>query len=187
MEILLPWGYIKAMRRSHFILIATAIVSCPLLATANTKQPKTLGTFEAWQAYVQGEGKAKTCFALARPEKSEPKPAKRGDAYLMISHRPAEQVRNEVNYDAGFPLKKGAPVEAQAGAKKFALTVFDQKDYEEHAFAANPDEDKAFTESLTKSGQLVLKSMPRQGPAITDTISLKGVGSALKAIGDACK
>jgi len=183
-------GYMCAMRRISIPILAALLAAAPAgLAGAQGKW-KSLGKFDGWESFSSGEGKARTCFALSRPAKSEPANARRGDHYLMITHRPADNVRNEVNYAAGYPLKKDAPVEALAGPQKFTLVVFDQKDYEEHAFAATPELDAQFAAALAKgpaAANLTVKAVSQRGTQTVDTFSLKGAAQALKAIGDACK
>lgn len=154
---------------------------------AADNRAKRIGSFDEWEAFVQMDGKVKTCFAVARPDETEPKSFKRGDAYITISHRPADKVHNEIDLVMGFPIKREAPVDVEAGKAKFKLTVFDQKDVAAHAYAATPEQDTAIVEALAKTDKLVVKAFPLKGPVVTDSYFLKGAGKALKAIGDACK
>lgn len=175
---------------TKYVALAGALFLAFVIAnTANAAdlKAKSLGKFDEWEAFVQGDAKTKTCFAVARPDETAPKGYKRGDAYITISHRPADKVRNEVDIVMGFPIKRDAPVEAEIGKAKFKLTVFEQKDVAAHAYAPTPDQDSAIADALTKADKLIVKASPLKGTPVADSYFLKGAAKALKAIGDACK
>jgi len=155
-------------------------------ALAETK-PKQIGSFNDWSAFVLGEGKSKTCYIVGRPKSSVPKGAKRGDVYILVSHRPAEKVRNEVSINPGYVYKKDGKVDVAIGDAKYEFVVFDKPGYLDSAWAPNPTTDTAVTEAMSKGSQLVVKGVSSHGTQTTDTYSLSGVTAALKAIGDACK
>ncbi|MCW5729545.1 MAG: hypothetical protein KIT20_02210 [Alphaproteobacteria bacterium] len=175
------------MRQKTALLLAAVLLgaaSGPVLAQGS---PRSLGSFDAWDAYVQGEGRTRVCFAVSRPTETLPKDARRGEIYAMVSHRPAERVQSEINISFGYPLRREARAEAQIGAAKFALAVFEGKDYESHGFAPDAAQDKEMAEQIARGAQMVVRGTSQRGTATTDTYSLKGASAALKAIAEACK
>src|SRR4051794_30151890 len=65
-------------------------------------QATLLASFGDWGAYASGQGRAKVCYALSQPKDRQPKDLKRDPAYLFVSFRPADNVRNEVAVVMGF-------------------------------------------------------------------------------------
>ena len=69
-------------------------------------QPTLLGQYADWGAYTATPEGKKVCFTLAKPKSSTTNPAgrKRDPAYVFISTRPAENVRNEISVIIGYPF-----------------------------------------------------------------------------------
>ena len=63
---------------------------------APSAKPTLVGTFGDWGAYEAQGAKSKICYALAQPKERTPAALKREQAYIFISSRPGEGVRNEV-------------------------------------------------------------------------------------------
>ena len=97
-------------------------------AAAAGAQPTLLGQYGDWGAYTATPGGARVCFALAKPKttKTEPAARKRDPAYIFVSTRPAENVRNEVSVIIGYPFKTSSDATAEVGPTKF--TMYTRKD-----------------------------------------------------------
>ena len=80
-------------------------------AAAAGAQPTLLGQYGDWGAYTATPEGKKVCFTLAKPKSSTTNPAgrKRDPAYVFISTRPAENVRNEISVIIGYPFKGRMP------------------------------------------------------------------------------
>jgi hypothetical protein len=148
---------------------------------AQGQKPQKLGTFSAWEAYSLTEGKSKTCYLVGRPKSSEPKSAKRGEAYVMVAHRPGAKVRDEVSVHVGYPLKVGTNVETIIGGAKFSLFTKDDA-----AWAADTQTDKALVEALSKGTTFMIKATSTRGIDTVDSYALAGFAQARKAIDGAC-
>ncbi|MDE2577592.1 MAG: hypothetical protein KGL46_02185 [Hyphomicrobiales bacterium] len=138
-----------------------------------------LGTFENWKAYAT-QGK-KTCYALTRPKDRSPKTLKRDDAYIFISDRPADNVRNEVSIIMGFAMKDGSEPKADINGVNFDLIAKGS-----NAWVKNASEEGSFIQALKKGSKLVVKASSAKGHATTDTYSLGGVTDALARIRKEC-
>src|SRR3954470_9829743 len=74
-----------------------------------------LASFGDWGVYTAQSGKTKICYALTQPKDRQPKTASRDPAYLFVSFRPAENVKNEVAFVMGYPTKDNGAAEASIG------------------------------------------------------------------------
>ena len=157
-------------------------------------KPVEVGTFGDWGAYL-AKGKARTCYALAKPQerKSEGrkeggkaeggKPEGRKDAaYVFIADRPNEKVHNEVSIMMGFPIKESGSAQALVGKASFDLVAKGS-----NAWIKNPDEEAKFVEALQHSAKLIVKAPPVRGPLTVDSYSLAGLKQALVQVGKDCK
>jgi hypothetical protein len=101
-------------------------------ATAKPAQPQAqaatgpggsslVASFGDWGVYTAQAGRSKICYALSQPKDRLPKNLNRDPAYLFVSFRPAENVRNEVALVLGFTAKDNGPAEAMVGNAKYAL------------------------------------------------------------------
>src|SRR5262249_54086509 len=81
--------------------------AAPPAAAAEGAQPTLLGMFGDWGAYTAPPAGKKVCFALAKPSKSETNPPHRprDPAFLFVSSRPAEKVKDEVSIIIGYGFK----------------------------------------------------------------------------------
>jgi len=137
-------------------------------------QATLLATFGDWNAYVSQQGRAKLCYALSKPQDQQPKDLKRGPAYLFVSFRPSENVRNEIAVVMGTAAQDGGEAEAVVGAKTYALVTKDQ-----NAWVKNPTEENQVVATMSKGQNLVVKASGKRGGKLTDRYSLSGFGQAL--------
>src|SRR5208337_2930183 len=86
---------------------------------------ESLGTFGDWSALAT-PGKDKTCYALGAPKERQRK-AKLKDtpAFVFISTRPSEGVRNEVAINLGYATKDNGSAIADVDGDMFELVTKD--------------------------------------------------------------
>jgi invasion protein IalB len=170
-------------------LVLAAALASPSLAFAQAKpagdaQPTLLGSYGDWGAYTASPGGKKVCFALAKPKTSKTEPAgrKRDPAYIFISTRPTENVKNEISVIIGYPFKSSTDATAEIGATKFAM--YTQND---GAWIKNVAEEARMIEAMRKGGDLTVKGTSGRGTSSTDQFSLKGLSQALDRAAQECK
>ena len=102
---------------------AAAATPASAPAGGGEAQPTLLGQYGDWGAYAATPNGHKVCFSIAKPKTSQTNPAgrKRDQAYVFISDRPTENVRNEVSVIIGYPFKPSTDASAEIGADKFAM------------------------------------------------------------------
>lgn len=169
-----------------FLIPAVTLVAASMLGAAHAQNaPKSLGTFESWTAIEAPERSSKICYMVARPTKSLPDGAKRGDILLTVMHRPAAKQRDEVSFQSGYPFKPGAPVVIDVEKKKFDLFTKPETDAE-GAWSRDAAMDKALVEAMKSGNSLTVKGVSGRGTETTDTFSLAGFTKAYAEIGKAC-
>ena len=152
--------------------------------SAGDVQPTLLGQYADWGAYTAAPGGNKICFALAKPKSSKTEPAgrKRDPAYMFVSTRPAEKVKNEISVTVGYPFKSSSDATAEIGTAKFAM--YTQND---GAWIKNVGEESRLVEAMRKGADVTVKGTSRSGTLSTDQYSLKGLAQALDRLEQECK
>lgn len=149
---------------------------------AASGKPVQVATFGDWGAFLAQPGtKKKTCYALAQPKERDPAKLKRDPAYVFISSRPGENVRNEISIIMGFPMKDNGDALADIGG-----THFDLISKGSNAWVKNPAEEGQFIEAMKKGAKLVIKAASVKGNLTTDSYSLSGLAQALDRVHKDC-
>jgi outer membrane biosynthesis protein TonB len=147
------------------------------------KPPVAVGSYGDWNAMTaHGQGKDKTCYALAEPKDRQPAKLQRDKGYIFISSRPGEGVRNEVAIILGFPLKDGGAASAEIDGAAFELVTKGT-----NAWVKNPAKEKEFVDALRSGSKLVVKAPSTKGNVTTDIYSLKGLSDALGRVQKECQ
>ena len=174
---------IAAAAVSPSAMAQTAAAKPAQAAPAGTaNDPKPLGSFGAWGAYVYREKGNDVCYMAAKPTKDEGNYKRRGDIFAMIIHRPAEQIKGEVMLVMGYDFTDGTPVKVQIGSESFELVG-----QGEQAFTRDPAVEAKLVKALRGGSQMIVSGKSRRGTVTTDTYSLSGSGKAHDAINTACK
>ena len=147
-------------------------------------QPTLLGQYAEWAAYTGNSNGRKVCFALAKPASSETRPPNRprDPAFLFVSSRPAENVRNEVSVVIGYSFRPSSDATIEVAGAKFAMQT--QAD---GAWIKNAAEEARLVEAMRKAPDLIVRGTSAKGTETTDRYSLKGVGQAIDRVAQECK
>jgi len=143
-----------------------------------------IAEFGDWGAYTAAPGGKKICFALAKPASSETSPPNRprDPAWLFVSTRPAEKVREEVSVIFGYPLKANSDATVEIGSTNFAM--YTQND---GAWVKNAAEEARLVEAMRKGTEITVKGESSRGTRTIDKFSLKGVVQALDRAAQECR
>lgn len=153
-------------------------------AAAGGAEPRLVGQYGNWGAYVAMPNGKKVCFALAKPSSSKTNPPNRprDPAYAFVSTRPSEKVTNEVSIMIGYPLKPGADSILEIGKAKYAM--YAQGD---GLWIKNAAEEDRMVDAMRKGADAVVTGVSSKGTESTDTFSLKGLSQALDKLAQDCK
>jgi hypothetical protein len=162
---------------------ATAAAT-PAQAAPAAPQPTLLGQFGDWGAYSAAPGGKKVCFALAKPASSKTTPPNRprDPAYMFISSRPSEKVRDEVSIIFGYGFKPNSDASIEIAGANYAM--YTQAD---GAWVKNAAEETRLVDAMRKGADLTVKGTSAKGTASTDVYSLRGLPEALNRVGQECK
>ena len=171
------------MHRAWMVSLLFLLAAPEVLAQA---QPESLGGFDSWSAWEFGEGAAKVCYVTGVPASSQPAGAKRGDIRVTVSHRPATKARDEISFQAGYPIKADKMVTAAVDkAKNFEFSRRAQPTGE-MIWTKDPETDKAMIAALKTGTDLVVNGVSTRSTATVDSFKLSGFAKALEAANKAC-
>ena len=157
---------------------ALLTLTVPMLAGAALGQSvKLLGEYRDWTAYTATESTGAVCFALSKPTEVAPSPDDFTEAWLYLTNRPGEGVRNELNLVAGFTFAPDTPATATVSGQTFEL--FTDKDA---AWLLDPNQNDNLAGALRAGSTVVIEGTSDKGIRITETFSLSGATAASRAI-----
>ena len=162
-------------------ILLGAVLSALLPATAFAQAVQAIGTFKDWSAYSASEGAGALCFAMSKPTDVSPMPDGYTQAYLYLTHRPSENVSNELNLVAGFEFAPDQPATLSVGGQDFEL--FTQKDA---AWLLDQSQNDTLAGAMRKGTSVVITGTTSRGILVSETFSLSGATAASKAIDAGC-
>ena len=165
------------------LAISAAAVG-PAAAQSPAAGAQLLGQYGDWGAYTASPGGRKVCFALAKPASSETSPPgrPRDPAWLFVSTRPTEKVKEEVSVIIGYPFKANSDASVEVGTTNFAM--YTQND---GAWVKNAAEEARLVEALRKGADVTVRGESGRGTKTTDVFSLKGASQALDRATQECR
>lgn len=167
--------------KSYVYLFVFCVVLGLWSSPGRAADPREVGKFGDWTSYVLKEGKSKVCYMVSKPVKAEGKYTNRGEIFALVTHRPAENTKDVFSYITGYTYKQGSNATVTIDGMRYML--FTQDDT---AWAPDAQSDARLAKAIQKGSKMVVKGTSRYGTLTTDTYSLKGSGSAYKAISREC-
>ncbi len=144
-------------------------------------QAETIGTNGAWTAFKTTEGNAPVCYVGAQPQSDEGDYNKRGDIYMLVTHRPALKEMDVVSIEAGYEYQKDSDAKVVIGDSIFML--FTNKG---NAWARDSETDKKLVAAMKRGTIMVVTATSWRGTNTKDTYSLTGFTAAYNAARKAC-
>ena len=152
-----------------------------LAGAALAAQPERVDVSKGWSVYRIGSGAARECFVHAAPQKSEGKYTQRGAVMVQVTHRPAQRVRDEISFTAGYTFATGSVLGVEIDGKKFELFT-----HEDRAYAQDAATDRALAEAMKRGRALVARGKSSRGTQTIDRYSLAGFTRAHQSLDKAC-
>jgi len=167
-------------------IFAATGLSLAVALPAAAEPANLLGVFDNWSAYSSGSGSSMTCYALSKPRASQPKTAKRGAIYLMVSDWPYRKVKAEPQIVYGYQAKEGGVAALGIGPDKF--TFFIRNAGKDGSGWLQQLSDNPRLISVMQDGVLaVAQGTTTKGLKTSDTYSLAGFNDALAKIHSVCQ
>ncbi|QJE74463.1 hypothetical protein HHL28_16550 [Aerophototrophica crusticola] len=148
---------------------------------ARAEEPKLIGSFRDWNAFMLEEPGGRVCWMASRPKKQEGDFAKRGDVFALITHRPHERSLDVVSVIAGYAFAPDTTVTLEVGRQTWKLFVDG-----ETAWAREETTDRAISQAIRQGTTMVVRGTSSRGTRTADTYSLAGTGAAYQAMNKAC-
>lgn len=162
--------------------VLTVLMAVIFSLQAHAAEPREIGVFGDWTAYVLTEKGQTVCYMVSVPKKAQGKYTKRDDIFALITHRPSQNTKDVFSYITGYTYKPGSDADITIDGKKY--TLFTQGDT---AWTPDAESDAILAKAIQQGSKMVVKGTSRRGTLTTDTFSLKGSGGAYKAISKECR
>ncbi|MEQ9146015.1 MAG: hypothetical protein RLO08_16830 [Parvibaculaceae bacterium] len=171
------------------LFLSTLTVAAIGIATAQAEEPKLLGKYNDWTAYSYGSGSSRICYVMSEPKQMRPRGANRGDVFLMVTHRPEQNVRNEISMRVGYPFSDRSRPFAQIGSDKFQMFTGVSEGGENRywAWLEDTDDEGRMAGAMRRGSSMTVKGTSERGTLTTDSYSLSGVTAALNKIDETCQ
>lgn len=177
--------------KTFFRGIAAAAVAVGLAAGSAAAQSR-VDAKKDWSIFEATSNGSKVCWIVSQPTKKTAQrdgktvSVNRGDIFLMVAVRKADNVKNEVSYLSGYPFKKGSQVTVRVTSSKgdSKFTLFTDG---ENAWTKSPEDDDKLNASFKDGRDAVVTGESSRGTTTIDTFSLSGFTAAIEAAQDRCK
>ena len=170
----------KTVRFLSFMVVF-GIVFASAQGMAQSGEPRLLGKYGDWSAYMFIENGSKVCYMISQPQTAQGNYSKRGKIYALVTHRPAEGSRDVFSYITGYSYKAGSDSSLEVDGSDYTLFTQD-----ETAWAPDAESDRAIARAIRDGSRMIVKGTSSRGTATTDTFSLKGSSRAYKRISTEC-
>ncbi len=161
------------------ILAITALLGSA--APADAQKSGAIATHGDWSAFRDGPDDKPVCYMGSVPKKEEGTYSRRGDTYILVTHRSAEKTYDVISISAGYEYQSGSQVEVEIDGQDFSL--FTDGD---HGWAEDAKADKALVAAMRRGSRMIVRGTSKRGTLTTDTYVLSGFTAAHKAINKAC-
>lgn len=151
-----------------------------LFSVVFAAEPKSVGKYKNWEAFVYSDGKGKICFAQTIPLERAPKTFKRNPSRLFVTFRKSENIKNEISITSGHEYKT-ASVTAKTGKNEFSL--FSQGNF---AWLLDSEEEHNLIKTMKKASKLSVKGIAKNGSQTKDLYSMMGFTKAYNTARKSC-
>lgn len=175
------------IRTATYVALVLLVGLAAGYTEAKAASPRLLGEYRDWRAYRVTTDAGPMCYAYSSPTESLPKRASRGRVFIAVSHRPSDNVRNEVSVRQGYPLKNSPRPYVSIGPKRFSMFAGEAGEDSHWVWLDDAIKDKRLVAEMKKGKVMIIKGTSARGTTTTDRYSLMGVSAALQRIDKACK
>lgn len=160
---------------------AVAMLAALAVVPAAAQEVEYLGTNRDWHAFQYMENGNRVCYMASRPTREEGNYTQRGDVFVLVTHRPAENSRDVVSVITGYSYQGDSEATVRIGNDTFSLFTDDDT-----AWAYDTETDRNIVGAMRRGAQMVVQGTSGRGTLTTDTYSLFGFTATLETINEAC-
>jgi hypothetical protein len=162
------------------LLIAFLMLGLPRAYAADVP-PESFGRFQNWTVYAATENNQPVCYMKSSTLLSKSAIKKRTAPYVVITHRPAENMLDVVHVNIGVELAPDAEALLQVDKKTFRM--FTDKTF---IWARDALTDRAIVTAIKGGKGLAVKAPTLKGAVLLDSYSLSGAAAAYKKLNQIC-
>ena len=96
---------------------AAALIALISQAAIAQNAPQLIDVYGKWEAYSYSEKGKKVCYIGSQPTSAKGDYTQRGKIYVMVTHRPALKLFNEVSFITGYTYEKDSDVDLRIVSK----------------------------------------------------------------------
>lgn len=170
------------MKKLLLLFLMLFSVPCAAQNLIDAKKVQHIGVFDDWNAYIFNDKKDKVCFVSSMPLKSTGEYTRRGDVFLIVSHRPNEKLFDVLTLVAGYTYMPRSEVQFRVGNVKASLFTS-----EDTAWSKNLKTDDEIAKAMNKAVRVTAKGLTIEGVETYDVFSTKGFNNAMEAINRLCR
>lgn len=157
-----------------------SLILCLSLFALPAAAQQLVDTSGNWRVLkVEGGGNL-TCYIASLPVDSSGSFKKRGEPYLLVTHK--SPTVDEVSASAGYPFDEKKDVQLSFGQKNYKLFARG-----EVAWAYDETSDKAIVRDMMRGSKVVVHGKSWRGTDSRDTYSLSGFTAAHRKMKQLCK
>lgn len=149
-----------------------------LAASAHAQQ--LADTYDNWRVLSIVKGGNQVCYIASLPVEQVGTYKKRGEPYLLVTHKSANV--DEVSVSAGYPFNEKEDVKLSFGQKSYRLFAKG-----ELAWAYDEASDKAIVKDMMRGNRVTIEGTSWKGTKSKDTYALKGFTAAHRKMKQLCK
>jgi len=166
------------MRKLLFAMTGAALLA--MAGTSFAQSPEQIGKSGSWSAMKFDESGSAACYILSEPSRKEGNYTRRGDVYVLVTHRPAQNSFGIVSFTAGYDFKPNSSVEVEIDGQGFTLYT------QGNTAWAQEDDDARLVAAMKTGKTMIVRGTSTRGTDTVDTYSLTGFGKALETIDATC-
>ena len=169
------------MFKTFLATILTGFVLAGMAGGVAAAESERILTSKDWEAYTLKRDGGRLCYVTSLPKDSSGRYTKRDETRVYVTHGPGKEVRNVVQFTAGYKHKKYSLVDISIDGKKFQLFTIDDR-----AYAESEEDDLAIIRAMKRGNKMIVKGTSSRGTVTTDVYSLSGFTKTKNLIDKAC-
>ncbi len=167
------WGRCGVVFTSLFLAIL-------LLMTSPALAQQLVASYESWRVFTVAQDGNNVCYIASVPTKQEGSFSKRGDPYVIVTHK--HRNLEEVSVSSGYPYKEREDAAIVFGQTRFSLFIKG-----ELAWAYDEAADKNIVKAMVRNNEMQVLGTSWKGTKSVDTYSLRGFTQAHRHMKGLCE
>jgi invasion protein IalB len=163
------------------ILLISGLVFMSLCSSASAQQLDNI--YKDWSVFTLRQRGEKICYIASAPVKKSGNYKKRGEPYLIVTHRSAKV--DEVSTSAGYPFKTDGKITVRIDNKD-SFDMFTSTEVTDVAWARDTTQDAKIVEAMKDANNVTIRGNSQVDTYSEDRYSLAGFTQAYQRMKALC-